>query len=168
MKLKFFTLLTLALFIFSSCGSDKKKEADKTPVKKERAARKAVEKKETVKVVEETAAKVDLSDKGVGPIKSITLGGLDDALAQKGREVFKAKCTACHKNKKRYIGPAISGVTERRSPEWIMNMILNPEGMIKENPTAMALLKEYSAPMANQNLTEDEARAILEFFRTLN
>ncbi len=167
MKLKIFTLLTLALFVFSSCGGDKKKETETTTsARKERVAKKTVEKKEPVKAVEKI--KSDLSDKGVGPIKSVTLSDLDTALAAKGKEVFKAKCTACHKNKKRYIGPAISGVTERRSPEWIMNMILNPEGMIKENPTAMALLKEYSAPMANQNLNEDEARAILEFFRTLN
>ena len=167
MKLKIFTLLTLALFVFSSCGSDKKKETETTTsVRKERVEKKTIKKKEPVKVVEEI--KSDLSDKGVGPIKSVTLGDLDNALAAKGKEVFKAKCTACHKNKKRYIGPAISGVINRRSPEWIMNMILNPEGMIKENPTAMALLKEYSAPMANQNLNEDEARAILEFFRTLN
>lgn len=167
MKLKFFTLLTLALFVFSSCGGDKKKETETTTsVRKERVEKKTIEKEESVKVVEEI--KSDLSDKGVGPIKSVLLGDIDNTLAAKGKEVFKAKCTACHKNKKRYIGPAITGVINRRSPEWIMNMILNPEGMIKENPTAMALLKEYSAPMANQNLNEDEARAILEFFRTLN
>ncbi|MDH3321965.1 MAG: cytochrome c, partial [Flavobacteriaceae bacterium] len=58
--------------------------------------------------------------------------------------------------------------TERRSPEWIMNMILNPEVMVVENETAKQLLIEYSAPMANQSLTEDEARAILEYFRTKN
>jgi len=62
----------------------------------------------------------------------------------------------------------MSGVTKRRSPEWVMNMMLNPEQMLAENPTAMALLKEYSAPMANQNLTNDDARAVLEFLRTLN
>jgi len=167
MKLKIFTLLTLALFVLSSCGSDKKKDTETTtPVRKERAAKKTVEKKEAVKAVEEI--KSDLSDKGVGPIKDITLGELDDALAAKGKEVFKGKCTACHKNKKRYIGPAMSGVTKRRSPEWVMNMMLNPEQMLAENPTAMALLKEYSAPMANQNLTNDDARAVLEFLRTLN
>ena len=167
MKLKIFTLLTLALFVLSSCGSDKKKEVESTtPARKERAPKKTEEKKEAVKVVEEI--KSDISDKGVGPIKSVTLGDLDNALAAKGKEIFKAKCTACHKNKKRYIGPAISGVTERRSPEWIMNMMLNPEQMLAENPTAIALLKEYNAPMANQNLTEDDARAVLEFFRTLN
>ena len=167
MKLKIFTLLTLALFVLSSCGSDKKKEAETTtPARKERAAKKTEEKKEVVKVVEEI--KSDLSDKGVGPIKNITLADIDNALAAKGKEIFKGKCTACHKNKKRYVGPAMSGITKRRSPEWVMNMMLNPEQMLAENPTAMALLKEYSAPMANQNLTNDDARAVLEFLRTLN
>jgi hypothetical protein len=49
-----------------------------------------------------------------------------------------------------------------------MNMILNPEVMIKEDPLTEELLKEFNgAPMANQNLKEDEARAVLEYFRTL-
>ena len=47
-------------------------------------------------------------------------------------------------------------------------MILNPEVMVKEDPVAKALLIEFNgSPMANQGLTEDEARKILEYFRTL-
>jgi hypothetical protein len=57
---------------------------------------------------------------------------------------------------------------ERRTPEWIMNMILNPEEMIKNDPIAKQLLIDFNlAPMANQHLTQDEARKILEYFRTL-
>lgn len=107
-------------------------------------------------------------DKGVGPIKSIDLPeAVDDDLAAKGKAVFEAKCTACHKVDKRFVGPPLAGITERREPEWIMNMILNPEVMVKENEAARALLAEYMSPMANQNLTEEEARSILEYFRTL-
>jgi len=40
--------------------------------------------------------------------------------------------------------------------------------MVVENAKAKELLMEFSAPMANQNLTEDEARAVLEYFRTKN
>ena len=68
---------------------------------------------------------------------------------------------------KRFVGPGLAVVTERRTPEWIMNMILNPEVMVAENPLAKKLLAEYLSPMANQSLTEDEARAILEYFRTV-
>ena len=49
-----------------------------------------------------------------------------------------------------------------------MNMILNPDGMLKEDPIAQALLKEYNnTPMLNQNLSEEEARAVAEYLRTL-
>lgn len=105
-------------------------------------------------------------DKGVGEITEIVLNDIDPNLAKLGEEQFVAKCSACHKIDKRFIGPALRGVTQRRSPEWIMNMILDPEKMVSENPTAKQLLAEYLSPMANQNLTKDEARSILEFFRT--
>ena len=108
-----------------------------------------------------------MKDKGIGPVKSVTLGEIDQAMADQGHELFKAKCSACHKEDKRFVGPALAGVTERRTPEWIMNMILNPEGMVAENPIAKQLLAEYLSPMANQSLTEPEARLILEYFRTL-
>ena len=105
-------------------------------------------------------------DKGVGEIKEVILTDIDPDLAKLGEEQFVAKCSACHKIDKRFVGPALRGVTQRRSPEWIMNMILDPEKMVDQNPTAQQLLAEYLAPMANQNLTKDEARSILEYFRT--
>ena len=116
-------------------------------------------------------ANVDLSNKGVGPVKTVNpplAATPDQALAEKGKELFKINCTACHKPTKRFIGPAPKGILERRSPEWVMNMILNPENMIANDPIAKQLLAEANgAPMANQHLTEEQARAILEYFRTI-
>ena len=155
-KLKFVALFLIA-GVIASCGGETPKEA-KTEV-----AEAPVE-----ETVVEEATSGDAMSKGVGPITSVTLGEIDDALVEKGKEVYKANCTACHKMGKRVVGPALAGVTERRSPEWIMNMIMNPEEMVEKDPTAKALLAEYLAPMANQNITEEEARAILEFFRTKN
>jgi len=115
---------------------------------------------------EKPSNKTEAIDRGIGPIKTVELGKIDPALVKKGEEAFVAKCSACHKINKRFVGPALKGVTERRSPEWIMNMILNPNQMVKEDPTAKKLLMEYMTQMANQNLTKDEARSILEYFRT--
>ena len=149
MKLKFLTVFALGALLISCGGEKAKEDVAKTPVKEE--------------------IKTDpMTDKGVGPIKTLTLGDIDDSLVAIGHEVYKVKCTACHKISKRFVGPGLKGVTERRTPEWIMNMILNPELMVKENETAKQLLIEYSAPMANQSLTEEEARAILEYLRTKN
>jgi multidrug efflux system outer membrane protein len=45
-----------------------------------------------------------------------------------------------------------------------MNMILNPDVMLKEDPLAKDLFVGFNgAPMTNKNLTEEEARAILGF-----
>lgn len=114
--------------------------------------------------------KVDpMQDKGVGPITSVTINPeIDQEMAARGKEVYDKMCTACHKPTERFIGPAPQGIMERRTPEWIMNMILNPDEMVKENAQAKKLLMEYNgSPMANQNLTEEQARDVLEYFRTL-
>lgn len=109
------------------------------------------------------------SNKGIGPISTVSFSeDIDETLAEEGKNIFVAKCSACHKPDKKYIGPAMAGIYDRRTPEWTMNMILNPDGMVKDDPIAKELLMEYNGtPMANQNLTEEEARAIVEYFRTL-
>jgi cytochrome c len=109
-----------------------------------------------------------MKNKGIGPIKSITLGPIDQAMVDAGKKIYLEKCSACHKAEEKFVGPAPKGILDRRSPEWIMNMILNPEEMIKSDPTAKQLLLDFNlAPMANQHLTEEQARKILEYFRTL-
>jgi cytochrome c len=104
------------------------------------------------------------NDKGVGPITEFDVASLDMARVGEGAEIFKVKCTACHKLEERYIGPALTGVTKRRKPEWVLNMILNPDVMVKEDETAKALFAEFLAPMTNQNLTEEEAKLVLTYF----
>ena len=158
------SLLIIFSLTLASCGGDDKKE------KKEKVKVGKTKKKSTKKATKEKEEKTyDLTNKGIGPIKSVTLAAdVDQAMAAKGAEVYKSKCTACHKIGKKFIGPAPDGIFERRSPEWIMNMILNPDEMVQKDPDAKALLIEYNgSPMANQNLTEEEARNVLEYFRTL-
>lgn len=107
---------------------------------------------------------------GVGPINSsFTLPAqVDQELANSGKTIYDAKCTACHKVDKKFIGPAPKDILNRRNPSWVMNMILNPEEMVQKDPLAKQLLIAFNgSPMANQNLTEEEARAVLEYFRTL-
>ncbi len=156
------------LIVFSltivSCGGDEKKE------KKEKVKIGKTKKKDSKKAKKEKKETTyDLTNKGIGPVTSLELPAeIDQAMATKGAEVYKSKCTACHKIGKKFIGPAPNGIFERRSPEWIMNMILNPDEMVQKDADAKALLIEFNgSPMANQNLTEEEARNVLEYFRTL-
>lgn len=110
-----------------------------------------------------------MDNKGIGPVKKVEVGEINQEMVATGKQIFEEKCTACHKTDQKFIGPAPAGITKRRSPEWIMNMILNPVEMVQKDPIAKQLLMEANgAPMADQNLTEEEARNVLEYFRTLN
>lgn len=110
--------------------------------------------------------KAKASPFGIGPIKAeLVFAEINNELASEGEAVFTQNCTACHKMDKRHVGPALSGILERRNPAWVMNMMLNPEVMVKEDPIAKQLFAEYLSPMANQNLTEEQAYAVVEYFR---
>lgn len=163
-SLKLMTLLFAIALI--SCGGKEEKKKESFSYEKKTPKTETSTKKE---VVVTASKRVDMSTKGVGPITSITLdAAIDQGMADHGAEVYKKMCTACHRADKKFIGPAPTGILERRTPEWIMNMILNPEQMVKEDALAKELLIEFNgSPMANQNLTEEEARAVLEYFRTL-
>ncbi len=87
------------------------------------------------------------------------------AMAAAGKEVYEVKCTACHKYEERYVGPALGKVTERRTPEYVMNMILDTETMIENDDTVKCLLQEYLMRMPNQNVDEKDARNVLEHLR---
>jgi mono/diheme cytochrome c family protein len=108
----------------------------------------------------------DQIENGIGPITEVVLEAVDPSLAATGAELYTLKCSSCHKLDSRYIGPALADVTLRRTPEFVMNMMLNPEEMTQRHPEGKKLLAEYIAPMANQSLTTDEARAILEYLRS--
>lgn len=120
-------------------------------------------------VTPETSPKeeVKADPKGIGEFKSVDLGeGIDETLASSGKAIFDMKCAACHQlNDKRLVGPGFQGVTSRREPEWIMNMITNVDVMLDKDPQAQALLEECLTRMPNQNISADDARGILEFMR---
>lgn len=103
--------------------------------------------------------------KGIGPIKTVSIGPIDQKLVAEGKKVYEAKCTACHSIDAKKVGPALIGITERRKPEWIMNMIMNPAEMTQKDPAAKKLYSELLVQMANQNVDEKGARALLEYFR---
>ncbi|HKK46966.1 MAG TPA: cytochrome c [Balneolaceae bacterium] len=103
---------------------------------------------------------------GIGPItEPIELAAIDKELAQRGEKLFKTNCSACHKLDERYVGPAQRDLVERRSPEYIINMIMNPNEMLQKNPEAKKMLSQYMTPMPNMNVSLNEARALLEYFR---
>jgi len=84
-----------------------------------------------------------------------------------GKATYELKCQSCHKlTDERLVGPGWSGVTKRREPHWIMNMITNVEMMLETDPEAQKLLEQCMVRMPNQNLSKEQAREVIEFMRS--
>lgn len=155
LKIHFVVLISISLIVFSSCGNNENQDPAQFS---------------NTKAVNKNAS--GLTDfelqNGIGPVKQkLELGKIDPRLVKKGEEIFNTKCIACHKLDERYVGPAQRDVIKRRTPEYVMNMMLNPDEMLKKHPEAKKMLAEYMTPMTFQNLSFDDARAILEYFREI-
>ncbi|MBK7561980.1 MAG: c-type cytochrome [Chitinophagaceae bacterium] len=98
----------------------------------------------------------------------ITLGTpLDQAMVSIGKSTYELKCQSCHRlTEEKLVGPGWKGVTQRREPLWIMNMITNVDMMLASDPEAQKLLELCLVRMPNQNLVMDDARKLLEFMRS--
>ncbi|HQL24776.1 MAG TPA: cytochrome c [candidate division Zixibacteria bacterium] len=104
---------------------------------------------------------------GIGPITdALEIGPVDAARAAQGRELFIAKCATCHYLDDRKTGPGLRDVTKRRSPEYVLNQVLNPEQMGKLHPEGKKLVAQYAQFMTIQGITPDDARALLDFLRS--
>jgi cytochrome c len=100
-------------------------------------------------------------------IKSVELTNpLNQEWVTKGKAAYEMKCLACHRlDETRLVGPGWAGVTKRRKPVWIMNMVTNVDMMLETDEEAQKLLELCLVRMPNQNITQPEAREVLEFMR---
>lgn len=105
--------------------------------------------------------------RGEGKFTKVEVGpNLDGAMAVNGEKVYGVKCSSCHKlTDERLVGPGWKGVTSRHTAEWIMNFSTNTDEMLNKDPKAQAQLEICLVRMPNQNIADDEARALYEFMR---
>ncbi|MFN8287978.1 MAG: cytochrome c [Chitinophagales bacterium] len=140
----------ILVFSLSSCGGESKEQTAQTGDAPQ-------------SMVEEPKAD---DGQGIGKFKNITLAAIDAKVAESGKSVFEAKCSACHNSTDvKKVGPGLFGVTQRRQPAWILNMITNPQEMTQKDPTAKKLLEEHLTQMTFQDVSDEQAKQILEYFR---
>lgn len=111
-----------------------------------------------------------LKDKGIGPVKEVKLGTIDKRLVDRGSSIYDDKCSLCHDIDDVNLAPPLKGLTKTLSPVFIMNYLMNTTEMQKKDPYVKKLIKEWkNVPvMKDQHLKEKDARAVLEFLRSLD
>jgi nitrite reductase (NO-forming) len=90
----------------------------------------------------------------------------DEPEAIAGKLMFESKCLACHSiGAGPRVGPDLMRVSVRRDEAWLRRWLLAPERMLASDDTAKALLERYKIPMPNQNLSPEEIRQLMRYFR---
>lgn len=107
-------------------------------------------------------------DRGIGPVKNVVIGPIDNKMVADGKKIFQAKCVVCHDLKIKKIGPPLKNITKDSTPEYIMNLLLNAVEMQKQDPHMKDLLKEFNnIAMPNPGLSQAQARTVLEYLRSV-
>ena len=147
---KFLSLVVVALLFVTGCGgSSNKTEAESSEAPQSMIADEPVD-----------------DGQGIGKYKDVTLAAIDEKLAKDGQVVFDAKCSACHKTTaQKVVGPGLAGVTAKRQPAWILNMITNPVEMTQKDPAAKELLAEHLTHLTFQDVSDEDAKKLLEYLR---
>lgn len=143
-------ILTSVLFLLSGCGSEGVKKDEKP-----------------VDIQELTKNQPETHGNEIKAEDITTSNPLNATWVSAGKATYDLKCQSCHKlTEEKLVGPGWKGVTKRRQPVWIMNMITNVEMMLETDPEAQKLLELCLVRMPNQNLDKDQARQVLEFMRS--
>ena len=105
--------------------------------------------------------------RGEGKFKDVQIAAtVDAAMAANGEKVYGVKCGSCHKlTDEKLVGPGWKGVTSRHAAPWIMNFVTNTDAMLDKDPKAQAQLEICLVRMPNQNIADEDARALYEFMR---
>jgi mono/diheme cytochrome c family protein len=104
---------------------------------------------------------------GIGPVtEAIAVVPVDPAKAASGHDLFVAKCATCHYLDFKKTGPPLRDVARRRSSEYVLNQILNPDQMGKLHPEGKKLVAQYMQYMTIQGITRENAEDMLHFLRS--
>lgn len=140
-----------------SCGGASTPEAGETPTKADQAA--------TAPAVAQTTA---YPEGFIQPGDLVLNDKIDTGMVAEANKIFNTKCHVCHsKTDQKVVGPGWKGVINERKPEWIMNMILHTQWMVENDTAAQNLVVLTKTVMPDQQLSKEQARAMLELIRTL-
>ena len=88
---------------------------------------------------------------------------------EEGKTIFASRCAACHNINKTITGPALAGVDERRSMDWIVKFVTSSQTLIKNgDKDAIALFEQFNKiPMPDHSdLNESQIKSIVDYIKS--
>jgi cytochrome c551/c552 len=102
-------------------------------------------------------------------LTAITIIAKANPPTDEGKNIFTARCAACHNVNKTIVGPALSGIDQRRSIDWIINFIHSSQSVVKSGDVyAAALFEKFNKVSMpdHPDLTTDNIKNIVEYIRS--
>lgn len=92
-------------------------------------------------------------------------GPSEEEMVARGQALFvDLGCARCHgAAAEGRVGPPLSAVTEHRRFGWIYHMIIRPDSMLRDDPTARALYEAYGVRMPDRGASPWEALLLYEY-----
>jgi len=97
----------------------------------------------------------------------LLLATVGNARADAGKELFDKQCAGCHTiDGSDSGGMDLKGVAARRSVEWLVRVITEPDKLTAEkDPTQLALVEKFGMEMPNLGISRDDAQKIVAFLQ---
>lgn len=98
-----------------------------------------------------------------------TLAALADPPVEEGKAIFSARCASCHNINKDLTGPALKGIDERRSMDWIISFVKSSQSLVKGgDKEAVAVFEKFNRiPMPDHpDLTDDNIKNVVAYIKS--
>jgi cytochrome c551/c552 len=88
---------------------------------------------------------------------------------KKGKAIFTSRCASCHHVSKVVVGPALGGIDQRRSLDWIVKFVQSSQTAIKSgDKDAVAMFEQFNkVPMPDhKDLSKEDISNIIEYIKS--
>jgi cytochrome c551/c552 len=88
---------------------------------------------------------------------------------EEGKTIFTSRCASCHAVNKIVLGPALAGVTDRHTEDWIIKFVHSSQSVIKGGDAkAVALYEKFNkVPMPDHpDLSAENIKDILAYIKS--
>ncbi len=85
---------------------------------------------------------------------------------ERGKEVFKQRCSSCHHPINKAVGPALYNVQERHSIDWVFSFVKSSQTMVKNGDAqAVAVFNENNQGVMpdHPDITKEDVENIIAF-----
>ncbi len=87
---------------------------------------------------------------------------------EEGKTLFMSRCAACHNVNKAMTGPALAGIDEKRSVDWIISFVKSSQSLVKNgDKDAVAVYEQFNRiPMPDHpDLTDENIKSIIDYIK---